>query len=226
MLIALAVVVAQAGSASKHLNFTIEAASPRFSLSVEVAPSKESTDDPVIGPATVTVLSRGTKKPVQTIKLPSIAVFKNQKSISIAAPGKTPSQYDTSYTFIFQDFNFDGKQDLAICNGLNGSYGLPSYDVFLWSANQNRFVKDQMLTSLASEHLGLFAVDSKKKEFVVFDKSGAAWHKSSFYQWFGGKPTLYKEEVDDATGNEDVVTTKTLIGKKWHTKVKKMAKQQ
>jgi len=97
-----------------------------------------------------------------------------------------------------------------------------TYDVFRWIPAQKQFVKDSALSALSSEHLGLVSVDAKKQELTAFDKSGAAWHKSSTYKWHNKKLILVEDEIDDATGAREVITTRTKIGARWHKTVRRL----
>lgn len=207
--------------AAKHQTFEIPKASPEFALKVDVLPEEGSDMEPLTGRATVMILSRTTRKLIQTIKLPSVAIFKQQLATSVSKSGKQPALYDDDYTFVFEDFNFDGHEDLAICKDIQGSYGAMTYDIFLWNPKQKRFIKDAELSKLSSEHLGLVEVDRKKRELITYDKSGAAWHLKSTYKYANGHPRLIETEEDDATsGTREVITTKRRVGKRWQKRVK------
>jgi len=203
--------------------FLVKDASPRYSVKIEVTPGALKSDDPdvVQGPGVVTVMLKGTGKILQRVRLPHLAVFKSQMVASVVVGGKQPSHYDDNYSFVFQDFDFDGHQDLAICNGTNSGYGLPSYDVFLFSPRVGRFVASRALSKLAQEHLGLFNVDAKGRRLVVYDKDGAAWHETSFYSMKTRRPVLVETVTQDDRGSEEVVTTSVRVGGKWRVKVKK-----
>ncbi len=113
-------------------------------------------------------------------------------------------------------------EDVAICNGTNGSYGGPSYDIYLSSRAAKKFVYNKTFTDLAS-HLGMFVVDEKKKTLLTFDKSGCCWHITERYSVVNNRPVKIFEEVEDATIPDDSkvkITTKTLVKGKWKTSVK------
>lgn len=206
--------------APKHQVFDIAKASPEFAIKVDLVPD-DPTSEPLTGSARVMIISRASHKTVQTIRMASVAIFKEQLATSVGKTGKQPELYDDQYSFVFEDFNFDGHPDLAICKDIQGSYGAMSYDIFLWNAKQKRFVKDAQLSKLSSEHLGLLEVDRKRRELITFDKSGAAWHLTSTYKYLKGRPRLVETEVEDATsGYRDVITTKRRVGKHWRTRVR------
>ncbi|XID75484.1 XAC2610-related protein [Alkanindiges sp. WGS2144] len=133
--------------------------------------------------------------------------------------------YDEQSPLIFEDFNFDGQQDLAIRNGNQGSYGGPSYDVYVFNKTRQKFVPSSELTALTYENLGMFQTDSKRQRLATFAKSGCCFHVTSEYAVIPGKGLkLVYEFVEDAMGGEQVTVTSrsyNLNTKKWHTKVKK-----
>ena len=45
----------------------------------------------------------------------------------------------------FDDFNFDGIVDLAIQNGREGGYSGPSFDIYLYSMAQKKFIANEKL---------------------------------------------------------------------------------
>lgn len=204
-----------------HQIFNIAKASPEYSLKVDLTPNGGSSEEPLTGKARVTIVSRTTHKSIQTIAMASIAIFKDQLSTSVGPQGKQPALYDDEYTFVFEDFNFDGRQDLAVCKDIQGSYGAPTYDIFLWNPARKQFVRNAQLSKLSSEHLGLLQVDRKSRELITFDKSGAAWHLTSTYKYVHARPKLVETKEEDASGGvHDVITTRRLIGNHWRKQVK------
>ena len=130
--------------------------------------------------------------------------------------------YDNQSVVDIGDFNFDGMEDVAICNGGNGSYGMPSYNIYLSSRTVKKFVYDTAFSKLAG-HLGMFTVDTKNKTLETFDKSGCCWHITERYDVAAGRPRKIFEMVEDATNassNKVEITTKTLVGGRWKRSVK------
>ncbi|QPH41051.1 XAC2610-related protein [Pedobacter endophyticus] len=123
---------------------------------------------------------------------------------------------------VFGDFNFDGYEDMAIRNGSNGAYSSPSFDVYLSAANQ-KFELNAELTKLASENLGMFDVDKKRKELVIHLKSGCCYQQSISYQFFSkNKLTEVSSVIEDSSIGDDVtVITRRLIDGKMQKKVEK-----
>ena len=131
--------------------------------------------------------------------------------------------YDEQSVIDVDDYNFDGMEDVAICTGGNGSYGMPSYNVYLSSRAAGKFVYNAALSKLGS-HLGMFTVDKKNKTIETFDKDGCCWHITERYKVINDRPVKVFEEVEDATadpnGKRIKVTTKTLVSSKWKTSVR------
>ncbi|MFW0717217.1 XAC2610-related protein [Pedobacter sp. N23S346] len=123
---------------------------------------------------------------------------------------------------IFGDFNFDGLEDLAIRNGNNGAYASPSYDVYL-SSKSRKFVLDKNFTKLASENLGMFDIDRKKKQISVEEKSGCCYHKTTSYTIDAKKGLTEVASVieDSSIGDDVTVITQKLIGGKMQKTIQK-----
>lgn len=142
--------------------------------------------------------------------------------ISIYYSADDPTSFNENDIVHFDDFNFDGTQDMAIRNGSNSGYGGPSYDVFVYHQTKKQFVKSKELTILASENLGLFNVDKKQKRLIAFQKSGCCWHVKREYIVVPGKGLKMMREVEEAAGEEQVIVTdKKWKNGKWETTVRK-----
>ncbi|MGH9820344.1 MAG: XAC2610-related protein [Pyrinomonadaceae bacterium] len=123
----------------------------------------------------------------------------------------------------FGDFNFDGSEDVAICDGSNGGYGMPSYQVFIYSTRLKKFVRSASFTKMNSGGLGMFEIDNRKKMLMVFSKSGCCWHRTEGFAVIGGRPKKVYEFTEDATRNQGKtveITTRRLVNGKWRTAVK------
>lgn len=196
--------------------FDLKDASKYFDIKATV----EKCDDGFCsGKAIFSFFKKGGTVPYQVIELEDTQV---QLDDSGQALVNSTLLYDAQSVVNIGDFNFDGMEDVAICNGANGSYGGPSYNIYLSSRAAKKFVFSEPFSKLA-EHLGMFKVDKQKKQLTTFDKSGCCWHITERYDVVAGKPRKIFEEVEDATiGDENrvKVTTKKLIAGKWRTTVK------
>lgn len=108
--------------------------------------------------------------------------------------------YGHQSIIIYDDFNFDGKKDLALKYGNESCYGGPSFTVYLYQ--KNSFVENSDFSDLAQNYCGFFDVDQSKKQIHVMTKSGCCWHQYSDYIIKDRKPFLIKqaEEALDGSG--------------------------
>jgi len=88
--------------------------------------------------------------------------------------------YGEQSLLIYDDFNFDGKKDLAIMEAHNSCYGGPSYQVYLETGNT--LIYSPEFTKLAQEYCGMFDVDHKTKTIHTMTKSGCCWHQFSDFK--------------------------------------------
>ncbi|MBO6184462.1 MAG: hypothetical protein J6O88_07185 [Chryseobacterium sp.] len=120
--------------------------------------------------------------------------FENTKSNIAEIP------YGHQSIIIYDDFNFDGKKDIALKYGNESCYGGPSFVVYLYQ--KNGFVENSDFSDLAQNYCGFFDIDESKKQIHVMTKSGCCWHQYSDFIIKNGKPFLVKqsEEALDASG--------------------------
>lgn len=173
------------------------------------------------GEGKVSLYKKGSKQLLQSLTSEDLYFFLKED--------QTPSVnviqlYDEQSPLIFDDFNFDGQQDLAIRNGNYSSYGGPSYDVYVFNKTKAKFVLSDALTKLAVENLGMFQTDHKRQRLITFNKSGCCYHETIEYVVVPNKglKAVYKV-IEDATGGDDgvKVTTRELKNNKWVQSVKK-----
>lgn len=85
--------------------------------------------------------------------------------------------YGEQSILIYEDFNFDGKEDIALRTGNYSCYGGPSFEIYL--ADKNGFTYNESFTELGSNYCGMFTVDDEKKQLQTMTKSGCCWHQFS-----------------------------------------------
>ena len=194
-------------------NFLLKDASKNFDVKIKIAACEE---DICEGEAIFYLLKKNQKKPFQTIEMANsyLELGENQKPTAnlIELYGMNNSG------IIFNDYNFDGIEDIAIRNGNDGAYNGPSYDVFLFSKTKNRFVENAALTELASNNLGMFTVDKKTKTLETFTKSGCCWHQTTRYKVVNNRPKKVYVFTEDALGdgeNMRLITETLLPNGKW-----------
>jgi len=206
-----------AATTSAQREFELKNASKYFDIKIRVA---KCDDEYCSGKASFSFSRKGEPMPYQVIDLPDTL-------IQLESNGKPLVNdtllYDEQSVVDIGDYNFDGMDDVAICTGQNGSYGMPAYNIYLSSRAAGKFVYSAALSKLG-RHLGMFTVDKKNKTLETFDKDGCCWHITELYKVVNNSPVKVFEEVEDATADTNSkrvkVTTKQLVAGKWKTSVR------
>jgi hypothetical protein len=214
--------LALCSSAMAQKTFELKDASKYFDVKISVAKCE---DGFCSGKASFSFYKKGGTTPYQVINLPDTQI---QLDESGNAQANISMLYDNQSAVNVGDFNFDGMEDVAICDGANGSYGGPSYQVYLSSKSAGKFVLSKPFSDLGS-HLGMFDVDKKKKVLRIFDKDGCCWHVTEEYSVVNNRPVKVFVEEEDAriTDEKKVkITTKTLVNGRWQSKVKYVKREE
>lgn len=221
-ILALLLTIVSVSGVSAQKIFLLKNASKNYDVKIAVAACK---DDICEGKASVSLIKKTDSSLFQKIELPNLY-------LELGAEKKPTANLIELYGMnnsgvIFDDFNFDGSEDLALRNGNEGAYGGPSYDIFLAAKPNSKFIKNAALTKLASENLGMFELDKKQKSLETFIKSGCCWHRTTRYKIVGNRPVkVYVFTEDAANGGEQVeLTTETLVRGKWKKTVTQAQKK-
>ncbi|CAD5110596.1 XAC2610-related protein [Zestomonas carbonaria] len=83
----------------------------------------------------IAVAKKGQATAYQLIDLSNIFITIEDNKVLI----NSAKLYDYQGVINVGDFNFDGLEDFAVQNGNNGSYGGPSYDIFLYNKKKGNF---------------------------------------------------------------------------------------
>jgi hypothetical protein len=194
-----------------------------YDLTVRVKSCGDDADT-CSGEGRVSIFKKGAGTPFQVLSLPNVEIYNDTVAYNPEINANRRGLYAEEYSFIADDFNFDGREDLAICNGRESGYSGPSYTVFLFNARSKRFVENKRLSELAEgPYLGLFFVDAKKRQLVAYSKSGCCFHETDKYKVVGDRPVLVEKTVEDAMGSAGyvVTTTKRLVNGRWVKRVRK-----
>jgi hypothetical protein len=212
-------------------NLKIESASREYDLVVQIeecgGEKQDHNPNTCNGVASVSIYRKGARSPFQVLNLPNVEIYKDTAAYNPKMNPKLRAPYEEEYSFVFEDFNFDGIEDLAVCNGRNGGYGGPSYNVYLFNKQTNKFSENKRLSRLTEGgYLGLFLVDTKKRELITLSKSGCCYHETEKYKVANNKPVLVEKIIEqasggDTTGYDVVITTRRLINGKWVKRVRK-----
>lgn len=200
-------------------DFSITEGSKNYSADITVERCEK---DRCEGKGTIKLYEKNTKNLIQTFTSEDLYFRLDQDlkpSINVI------QLYAEQSPLIFDDFDFDGFEDLAIRNGNRSSYGGPSYDVYVYNNLQKQFMLNGGLTALATKNLGMFRTDKARKRLITFAKSGCCWHlKTEYTVEHGHDPVKVYELEEDATNkNRETVkvTIRELVGNNWRIKVKK-----
>lgn len=145
----------------------------------------------VFRPGTVSVFARRTGKRLLQVQSSELAFEVNDGRV---APNVKEVPYGRQSVLIYEDFDFDGRPDLAIMDGQNSCYHGPSFQVFL--RRGATFVKSAAFTRLAQEYCGMFGVDPAAKRLSAMTKSGCCWHQFDSFQVIDGAPRLLESVVE------------------------------
>ncbi|MFZ6743635.1 lysozyme inhibitor LprI family protein [Undibacterium sp. JH2W] len=174
----------------------------------------------------VYISKKGQATPLQVIPMNNIYL-----SVYKAAPvsPNQPAVYGEQGTILVGDFNFDGKEDIAIRNGNLSSYNGPSYDVLLKSSWQDGFVHSEPMTNLIFASLGFFQIDKQHQRLITNEKSGCCYHVSTIYQLVRDIPVPVSRKIDDGLveGKYNYRYEEHWINSKWkRVKSQRVKRQQ
>lgn len=172
------------------------------------------------GPGQLLINGKGQRAVRQTINLPNVFVtLPDGGSVPLVNSARL---YDDQGVINVGDFNFDGYDDFGIQAGNEGSYGGPSYDVYLFDPKTARFVHNDAMTQLIQETLGFFEVDAKQKRLRTLAKSGCCYHETTTYRVERDTPVAIARHIEDgmAAGNKMKIVDETLVNGTWRQKVR------
>lgn len=137
-------------------------------------------------------------------------------------PGKMIQLNKEQSPVVFDDFNFDGTEDIAIRNGNLGNYSSASYDVYVFNSTRMAFVKSKELTDIASSYFDLFETDPVRKRLICYGKSGCCNFFTTEYRVIPNKglDKVLEKEEDKSDEKYVKVITQEKINNKWVTKTK------
>jgi hypothetical protein len=147
----------------------------------------------VNAPGTVSISRKGEEKPFQVLKLESIQINPSFLQWNQAIQSRLHVMYDTEYSFMVDDFNFDGEEDLAICNGFHAWNGSTSYEVFLFDKKAGRFVHHPELSRLTTgKYIGMFRRYPGGRQ-VIADFRGKNTIGEEYYRLVNNRPVLIEK---------------------------------
>jgi hypothetical protein len=195
------------GNASKNYNALMEV--------------ERCAEDTCGGKLKIELFRKSSAKPFQIINLED-----SEFAIEEAKINNAKRRYDYQSIIFFEDYNFDGIEDLSIRDGSNGAYNGPSYQIYLFSPQRGKFVHSPSLTRLAqSEYLGMFEVDKKKRVVRVASKGGCCMHRTEEFRVVNNRLVKVFEIYEEVEfWKENVsrmrIETSRLVRGRWQTRVR------
>ena len=113
------------------------------------------------------------------------------------------------HSLVLTDIDGDGQEDLIVWTGLEGAYGGPSYDVYLYKSGSG-YAYSQEISDLTLGASALFTVESSRLK--VPSKDGCCFHAYDTYALSDGVPTLVERITEDSSGEgAPVVRVERLV---------------
>lgn len=166
--------------------FYLKNASKKFDVKIEVAVCDSGFCK---GKAKFSFYRKNSPRPFQIINLANTQIWLDKSG---NAQSNVTFRYDEQSVINLGDFNFDGFEDIALCDGANGGYGMPSYRVYLFSKQQQKFVHNLSFTEIGQgPSLGMFEVDQRQKLLYRYSKSGCCWHQTEGFAIVKNRPKKF-----------------------------------
>jgi hypothetical protein len=204
--------------ASAQVRFEKGNASKNYNARMEVESCADGTCG---GKMKIELFKKSSRQPFQVIQLEE-----TEFALEEAELNNAKRRYDYQSIIFFEDYNFDGIEDLSIRDGNNGAYSGPSYQIYLFSPQRGKFVHSPAFTRLSqSEYLGMFEVDKKKRVVRVASKGGCCMHRTEEFSVARNRLVkvfeIYEEvEFDEKKGTRERIETSRRVKNRWHTRVR------
>ena len=130
---------------------------------------------------------------------------------------KKPITDSLKNSVVFEDYNFDGIDDVAIADGLNNNKRL--YKVYLKSES-GQFAFNEGLTDFVRDHSLAFQTDSDRKRIITSSKNGCCKNFKSEYVFTPEQRLVKVYEFEEDTKDPKKVTTveREFKDYKWFSK--------
>jgi hypothetical protein len=183
--------------------FTVDNFSKDYYGKIQISDTSE-----VFSKGWVAIYNRKTNKQIIKVSSDELALTLHDDK-AVANIKSLP--YGEQSLIMYNDFNFDGKKDFAICDGQNSCYHGPSFKIYL--ATAKGFQYNQEFTRLAQEYCGMFNVDYEAKRIYTMTKSGCCWHEFSEFIVVNNKPKAIKIETEEQDMPFNISTEEVWNGK-------------
>jgi hypothetical protein len=193
-------------------------ASKNYNARIEVERCEENTCG---GKLKIELFKKASAKPFQILN-----IAETEFAVEEAKLTNAKRRYDYQSIIFFEDYKFDGIEDLSIRDGNNSAYSGPSYQIYLFSPRLGKFVHSPAFTRFAqSEFLGMFEVDKKKRVIRVASKGGCCMHRTEEFRVINNRLVkvfeIYEEiEFWKENVNRRRIETSRLVRGRWQTRVR------
>ncbi|WP_460577983.1 XAC2610-related protein [Hymenobacter coalescens] len=171
-------------TAQAQREYLIDDFSPQYYARIRIEQPTE-----VSNPGSIAVYDKATGR--QLLKVDADPLYFGPDDRVPASPRQRVACREQSL-IIHEDFNFDGRKDLALEDGRNGCHGNTTYQVYL--ATPTGFAHSEPFTQLAE--CELFQVDAKRQRLST-QRSGAWGYTLEEYAVRGNVPFLVSRFKQD-----------------------------
>ena len=196
--------------------YFVQTKSKKYEVAVKItrfSPFEEEPEKRVSG--IVRILDKKKQKTLQKLPL-KLFYF-------IPDTAQNLKKYDLTENEIikFEDYNFDGNEDIAILNGEIGPHFTSLYDIYLYDSLSKHFQKNKYYTKIIQYTDIGFTTDKTKKTFNVSEMLGAWGAYEYIYTIKNNRPSLIKEiKFEIISKDSSKITKKTRLNGKWRTVVR------
>lgn len=152
-------------------------------------------------------IARGDDAPDQVLQLEGLYV--SSKATLFSGPLDSFEARPSTPTFVLSDVDGDGEDDLILWTGNEGSYGGPSFSVYLFNKKTKLMEYSAEISALTVGATGLFKV--KEGKINVSYKEGCCLHVFDSYELVAKEPKLTERVIEDTSGPEPTAITEKLI---------------
>ena len=183
--------------------FTVDNFSKEYYGKIQISDTSE-----VFSKGWVAIYNRNTNKQIIKVVSDELALTLHGGK-AVANIKSLP--YGEQSLIMYEDVNFDGKKDLALCDGQNSCYHGPSFKIYL--ATDKGFLYNKEFTRLAQEYCGMFNIDREAKRIYTMTKSGCCWHEYSEFIVVNNSPKAIKIITDQQDMPYNIYTEEVWNGK-------------
>jgi hypothetical protein len=178
-----------------------------FSDELRATVTVEETQD-VFRPGFVSVFERKSGQRLLRVEADELAFELDHDEIE---PNVMELPYGRQSVVIYDDFDFDGRPDLAIMDGQHSCYHGPSFQIFVRQGKG--FAKSRAFTRLAQEYCGMFSIDRAHKQLHAMTKSGCCFHQFDTFDVVRRSPFLSQSVEESVEQGAPAYLRRTTTGR-------------